>query len=86
MKVLTATSDTQGWRDDDFCWTVEGELLLLPPIECEYGSVDDGCGCKRSMSSMVSQLTTTSIKVAKREELDPDIYFASGIWVTSRAI
>jgi hypothetical protein len=34
MKVLTATSDTQGWRDNDFCWTVEGELVLLAPIEC----------------------------------------------------
>ena len=27
MKVLTATSATQGWRDNDFFCTVEGEYL-----------------------------------------------------------
>lgn len=75
MNVLTATSQTQGWRDNDFCWTVEGELVLLPPLECGRGSVDDGCGCRRSMSGMVSQRATTTIEVAHREELDPEIYF-----------
>jgi hypothetical protein len=54
---------------------VEGELVLLAPIECGRGSVDDGCGCKRSLSGMVSQCATTTIKVARREELDPDTYF-----------
>jgi hypothetical protein len=34
MNVLTATSHTQGWRDNDFCWSVEGELVFMPPIEC----------------------------------------------------
>ena len=29
MKVLTATGQTQGWRDNDFCWAVEGELVLF---------------------------------------------------------
>ena len=33
MKVVTATSQTQGWRDNDFCWTVEGELLFFAPLE-----------------------------------------------------
>ena len=33
MKVVTATSQTQGWRDNDFCWTVEGELLFFAPFE-----------------------------------------------------
>ena len=27
MKVLTATSETQGARDNDFEWTIEGELV-----------------------------------------------------------
>ena len=31
MNVLTASSQTQGWRDNDFCWTVEGELVVFPP-------------------------------------------------------
>ncbi len=75
MKVLTATNQTQGWRDSDFCWTVEGELVLLPPLECERASIDDDCGCRRSMAGLVSHRATTTIKVADREELDPDTYF-----------
>ncbi|MGH2698498.1 MAG: DUF7715 family protein [Actinomycetota bacterium] len=30
MNVLTATSQTLGWRDNHFCWTVEGELVFIP--------------------------------------------------------
>jgi hypothetical protein len=75
MKVLTATNQTQGWRDNDFCWTVEGELVFFSPIECSHGSIDDGCGCRRSMAGLVSQRATTTIKVTARDELDPDTYF-----------
>ncbi|MGH2751219.1 MAG: DUF7715 family protein [Actinomycetota bacterium] len=75
MNVLTATSQTQGWRDNDFCWTVEGELVFFPPLECEPGSIDDRCGCRRSMAGIASHRATTTIKVADREELDPDTYF-----------
>jgi len=76
MKVLTATDQTQGRRGNDFCWTVEGELVLFPPIECDRGSIDDGCGCRRSMAGLVSRRATTTIKVASREEIDPNTYFA----------
>lgn len=76
MKVLTATDKTQGRRGNDFCWTVEGELVFLPPIECDRGSIDDDCGCRRSMAGLVSRRATTTIKVASREELDPNTYFA----------
>jgi hypothetical protein len=75
MKVLTATSETQGLRDNDFCWTVEGELVLFPPIECGHGSIDDHCGCRRAMAGLSSHLSTTTIKVVDRKEIDPDTYF-----------
>jgi hypothetical protein len=75
MKVLTATGQTQGWRSNDFCWTVEGELVFFPPLECGDGSIDDACGCRRSMAGLVSKSATTTIKVAAREELDPSTYF-----------
>lgn len=75
MKVLTATHQTQGWRDNDFCWAVQGELVLFPPVECGRGSIDDACGCRRSMAGLASQRATTTIKVADRGELDPDTYF-----------
>jgi hypothetical protein len=76
MKVLTATSDTQGWRDNDFCWTVEGELVFLVPFECARGFVDDDCGCRRSMAGLASHRATTTMKVVERDDLDPDTYFA----------
>jgi hypothetical protein len=76
MKVLTATNQTQGWRDNDFCWTVEGELVFFTPLDCSRGYVDDHCGCRRSMAGLVSQRATTTIKVVDREELDPDMYFS----------
>ena len=75
MKVLTATSQTQGWRDNDFCWTVEGELVFFAPFDCSRGTIDDDCGCRRSMAGLVSQLATTTMRVAERKDLDANIYF-----------
>jgi hypothetical protein len=75
MKVLTATSQTQGWRENDFCWTVEGELVFFPQIECGRGTIDDDCGCRRSMAGLVSHRATTTMKVTERKDLNPDTYF-----------
>lgn len=76
MKVLTATKKTQGWRDNDFCWAVEGELVVFPPIECSCGSVDDGCGCHRAMAGLASHRATTTIEVRERKDLNHKTYFA----------
>ena len=75
MKVLAATRQTQGWRDNDFCWTVEGELVFFAPFECSRGFVDDDCGCRRSMAGLVRHRATTTIKLIEREDLDPETYF-----------
>ena len=75
MKVLAATRQTQGWRDNDFCSTVEGELVFFAPFECSRGFVDDDCGCRRSMAGLVRHRATTTIKVIEREDLDPETYF-----------
>ena len=75
MKVLTATNQTQGWRGNDFCWAIEGEMVVFPPLECGRGAIDDGCGCRRSMAGLVSHLATTTIEVVDREGLNPDTYF-----------
>ena len=74
MKVLTATTETQGWRENDFFCAVEGELVLFPPIECGHGDIDDYCGCRRSMAGLGSHRSTTTIKVADRKDIDPDTY------------
>ncbi len=66
MRVLTATSTTQGDRPDDHCWTTEGELVSLPVLEC---SCPD-CGCGRSFAGLDSHRATTTCAVAD-VEVDP---------------
>lgn len=73
MKVLAATRQTRGWRDNDFSWTVEGELVFITPLECGRGFIDDDCGCRRSMAGLVSERATTTVKVVERD-LDRDVY------------
>jgi hypothetical protein len=75
MKVLTATSQKQGWCDNDFSWTVEGELVFFAPFECGRGFIDDHCGCRRSMAGLVSHRATTTMKVVERADLDRQTYF-----------
>lgn len=60
MRVLTATSTTQGDRPDDRCWATEGELVSLPLLEC---SCPD-CGCDRSFAGLDSHRATTTCVVA----------------------
>jgi len=62
MKVLIATSETQGKRKNDFFWTDEGELIM-PAFTHDGETVDGPCGCKRSMSGMSSHRATTTFKV-----------------------
>ncbi|HMJ79336.1 MAG TPA: hypothetical protein VK507_25350 [Iamia sp.] len=66
MRVLTATSTTQGDRPDDCCWTHEGELVSLPLLEC---SCPD-CGCDRSFTGLDSHRATTTCAVTEAP-LDP---------------
>lgn len=62
MKLLTATRETQGQRKNDFSFCNEGEVVKFN-FECDGGSIDDSCGCKRSMSGAVSHKSTTTMKV-----------------------
>ena len=63
MKVLVATKDMQGQRTNDFSFTNEGELVMLP-LECDGEDAWDGsCGCKRSMSGFDTHKGTTTVKV-----------------------
>lgn len=62
IKVFVATKETQGDRDNDFFWSKEGELVLLP-FECDGEEIDGGCGCRRCMSGFESFKSTTTFKV-----------------------
>lgn len=66
MRVLTATSRTQGDRRDDHCHAVDGELVSLPVLECTC----PGCGCDRAFAGLDSHRSTTTCVVAERD-LDP---------------
>jgi len=91
MKLFTATRQTQGQRDNDFCWAEEDELVRFP-FECDGERVDGQCGCRRSMAGLLSQKATTTFKVVELpigkealqfvtrlpdEELDQLLYAAS---------
>ena len=73
MKILTATSETQGHRGSDFNWCEEGEPVRFG-FECDRDKeeIDGGCGCQRSMAGMQSQTATTTMKVVDRADMDVD--------------
>jgi hypothetical protein len=64
MKLLTATRERQGERDGDFCFAVEGELVLLGYVcATDQADPDGGCGCGRAFSGMSSMRATTTALV-----------------------
>jgi hypothetical protein len=70
MKVLVATSQTQGQRSDDFSFTLAGELVRWPAVLCDCPD----CGCERAMEGLASHKATTTFAVADRTDLEPDDY------------
>lgn len=73
MKLLAATSLTQGWREDDFCWTTPGELVYFG-IDAGCGKHPDGkCGCGRSMVGLQSFKSTTTMQVVQSQLSEADL-------------
>jgi hypothetical protein len=68
VKTLVATNDTQGRRRDDYAWTVEGELVYVPPFDC----CSPGCGCDRGFAGFASARATTTAMVVDRPDLSVD--------------
>ena len=61
MKVIVATSATQGTRPTDFDDCVEGELVwMLEPCPESKRNPCGACGCGRSFSGMNSHGSTTT--------------------------
>jgi hypothetical protein len=63
MKVLVATNESQGARDDDFSGCVEGELVWIqePCARDRSGSGD--CGCGRAFAGIASHRGTTTATI-----------------------
>jgi hypothetical protein len=73
MKILVATKETQGLRKNDFSFTEDGELVMLPTFTCDSGSVDDDCGCLRSVVGVKTRKATTSYKVIEQNVTWQDV-------------
>lgn len=67
MKVLTATTLTNGERDNDFNWCTPGELVMFGVI-CgrDLRDPDNGCGCGRAFAGMHSHRATTTAMIEDR--------------------
>jgi hypothetical protein len=74
MKVLVATSQTQGLRRNDFFYCVEGELVTVGLVcAADESDPDGGCGCGRAFAGLNSHKATTTAMV-KEVELSEDDY------------
>lgn len=70
MFVLEATRETQGSRDDDYAWAVDGELVFIPLTDCD----NERCGCARGFAGITSHRATTTARIVDRPDLDADGY------------
>jgi hypothetical protein len=64
VKLLTATNLSQGYRDNDFDFCVEGELVHIdPPCAKDRRDPDGPCGCGRSFGGLNSHYATTTAMI-----------------------
>ena len=85
MKLLTATRETQGEREGDFCFAIEGELVLLGFVcATDEADPDGGCGCGRAFSGMSSMRATTTALVRDLDVSLDDVRLAvEGYYVSA---
>lgn len=101
MKVVVAKRQTQGVRDNDFSWTIDGELVLLGLAL--HDDTDGPCGCARAFAGMSLhratttglvadlELTPAQVRLACEESLGQQGYLAhvagteQAVWVDSLA-
>src|ERR1700722_6140373 len=75
MRLLTATSITQGYRVNDFSFCVEGELVHIdPPCAADRDDPDGRCGCGRSFAGLNSHCATTTAMVRDLDGFTRDDY------------
>jgi hypothetical protein len=70
MNVLVASTIDEGRREDDFSYTVPGELVWEGFVVCDCPD----CGCERAMAGMASSRGTTTFRVTADEAMTPDRY------------
>ena len=77
MKILVSTTETQGQRDNDFCFVPEGEIVKRDSHMCDTHP-DGKCGCARALAGIDCHKATTTMKVVDlpitEDELKEKIY------------
>src|SRR5690349_10280626 len=63
MKIIVATSETQGQRPGDFNFVPDGEIVTVSDCDCLH----PGCDCARSMVGINSGKGTTTMKVVESD-------------------
>lgn len=72
MKILVATSRTQGAESDDYHFCVEGELVWIQePCARDRDDPYGSCGCGRGFAGAASHRATTTA-VVEHSELTRD--------------
>lgn len=68
MKILVATSQTQGTADGDYHYCIEDELVWMQE-PCDRDTRDPAmpCGCGRGFAGAASHRATTTAKVVDSE-------------------
>ena len=78
MKVLVATSETQGARPSDYTDCIDGELVwMLDPCPESKRRPYGPCGCGRSFQGMNSHGETTTSVVREMPGLTAEDYAAA---------
>ena len=70
MKVFVASSPQGDPVADDFCFTVDGELVWSGFGLCDCPD----CGCERSMAGVASSKATTTFRVHDDPAMTPELY------------
>lgn len=77
MRVLVATEATQGDREDDYSWTIPGELVMFGVIcASDLRGTGRGCGCGRAFAGLHSERATTTAQVVEWEGSLDDLVLA----------
>jgi hypothetical protein len=75
VKLLTATSLSQGYRANDFDFCIEGELVHIdPPCATDRHDPDGHCGCGRSFGGLNSHLATTTAMIREIDGFTSEDY------------
>jgi hypothetical protein len=76
LKILTATSLTQGEQAGDYHWCHDGELVKPPSLICDRDTNDPngGCGCGRGWTGLHSSKATTTAQVSSLPDFGMDDY------------